>query len=439
MFLRNGKRKKSSVQRGKVDKKVRSESNSELNSAPQSEHNRFVNSCLDFLESGEKSFEGFSMPDGNANESFDGAWGGSLNHSNEQGSVPSALNGHNPLLVHPPDVNEEAGLYLRRAMGITPVVTSELNIPTSSIPNFSIPTTTVTPPTVNSTLNYAAPTFSSRMSQYTMANTMRLPAFPLLGETSTDRLLREMISKMDSGFRNLGTQFLQNQTQAAPPQAPMRQTFEQSAPSIPPRGMPNSDSDNISRLEQMVANLALGMNTLTQRLDTYSNSRQSPNQSQHHHHSQHSQQNANSQVPPPHSNSFTPSSHGSRNSYDPQAHVYRTLPHKWKVRFNGDNNVASVEFFIDQLTVLKESSQGTTWDHVLAVFPQFLEGAAGKWFVRYRKSLLERNIERLKLLQRGQAQSHNLRQTLNVGIVTRLVTTGDYAKSLPLSSVIGAG
>lgn len=50
-----------------------------------------------------------------------------------------------------------------------------------------------------------------------------------------------------------------------------------------------------------------------------------------------------------------------------------------------------MEFFIDQLTILKESSSGTSWEDVLAVFPQFLEGDAARWFVRYRKKLIENN------------------------------------------------
>lgn len=321
MWLRSGKRKKVTENKKKVTKKTKPDSNSSL-----LEHQNLVNTCLAILESTGESFEGFEMEDQNS-----GAWGGTPIPTSSDGdlNMNRAFNTE-PICSQAP--SEEANLYIRRPLGRSP------SRPISSVHNVEIPTINLPPPSYNHppsysqpSLNYSAANFT--LPQYTAPSNLRLPAFPELEESSTMKLLREMTSKMEIGFKNLGSQFQRNQTQAMA-------AAEISQPSVPRNAnasqmsRPNSD-ENISRLEQLVTSLASSVNTLSLRLDSFTGPGSSSNRPQ----NQGSQFPSHplnfpqygSQVPPNFSNpqfQIPQYSNTSRNE-----NVYRSLPHKWRVRY----------------------------------------------------------------------------------------------------------
>lgn len=364
MLLRSGKRKKS-LKATRIGKRNKVN----INYSSSSEHQRFIDSCLTFLESSEESLAGFTMD--NSDENL-GACGGQPHNLRDM-----------PNTQHSED-NQTSGNFLRQSLGLPPIALStQNNVP--SLSTSSIPTTSIAQSSARSTLNLNAPPFTTFYSQNAYNTIPRLPAYnpySYESENSTDRLLREMISKIDLGFKSLADQLHTNSSSRAdlePSQTlPTVDNSVRNARSVNhnsnstniPQSTSSNDENtnmsNISKLENIVASLAASVNSLSNRFDAFSTSGNNSFQN---------------------NQSFNNNSSNVSNSNA----VYRTMPHKWRVKYTGDNNLLSVEFFIDQLTILKESSQGISWDHVLAVFPQFLEGEAAKWFIRYRKKLLETN------------------------------------------------
>lgn len=277
--------------------------------------------------------------------------------------------------------------YVRAVIGLPPLqeeaVATTLNpnapafsasVPNSGFPYESLVTISVNTTTTNTATSTASTTLlpggassvhpqSSRpilnehqlhSSTYTTAGTRRLPAFPpVYSESNTDQLLVALMQKLDTGFSRLSGSI---QTMSQVPRA-------ENPPN--PRTAPN---DAISRLENMVSNLANHVQALGERMDSASTSAS------------------------PHTTHQNPPSRGAPTQiFENPVPVYRTWPHKWKVKYDGDNNKLPIEFFLDQIIVLKESND-VTWETVICSFPQFLEGDASKWFYRYRRS--NRNLSR---------------------------------------------
>lgn len=366
MILRSGKRKKSVIVKNKADKKTRLELNSSLR-----EHQRFVDSCLGFLESSEESLHGFEMEE----NAFAGVWG-----ENPPSNRPfddqanTSRRGNNPSQV--PLSNED--IFLRRSLRFSPG---------NSAPVFP-------------------ETSSADVGQSTSARTSlnkNAPIFALPRNQCSSNSKRSALDELS--LRNSGSQFPQNQTQTNVPQPQL------DVPTTFQVNNRNSDNENISRLERMVASLTLSVNTLNERFNSLSTAGISvpPSQPRPASGSRLSTFRNFTNAHPVSSNN-QPNYHPFSNGIQTQANLlnqainvpqysnnirnenaYRTPPHKWRVRYTGDNNVVSVEFFLDQLIVLKESNSGITWEDVLAVFPQFLEGEAARWFIRYRKKLLANN------------------------------------------------
>lgn len=357
MKLRSGKRKKTII-RKKFGKKKRLDLSSTLR-----EHQRFLDSCVGFLETSEESLIGFEM-----------------NHDPNAGAC-----GVDPTFNHPPSARSnksnnppkeqvsEAEHYLQNTFRISPDHLS-VRVPVTSSATCMQP---------RSSLNRDAPSFALPQNQ--LNNYLQFSALS------------------ENNYRNPTSQVQSRQAQLNSHLSEMLSQPSLNFPSTSQPNNSNSDNDsNITRLERMISSLAINVNTLNERFNSFT--RVNPTQ--------------RSSVPgispnplhaPPPPNNVT--AHPRLSAFEnltaapnnqllniPQfpcnlrnGNVYRTLPHKWRVKYTGDNNVMSVEFFLDQLTVLKESSVGTTWEEVLAVFPQFLEGDAARWFIRFRKKIFANN------------------------------------------------
>lgn len=263
----------------------------------------------------------------------------------------------------------------------TGITTSSTTVSTTATGTSSAYTTSPSQPVTNLTYSLPAsipnpPIISGRLS-----------GLPTL-ESTTDTLLKTLIYKIDVGFRGLNESIRNPMSNvpsssaesvnatAGPSQVVNTNQMSSNMTPLEIR-TPNSNFENppdsISRLENIVGNLASQIKDLNDKFCSLStnsvNSQSRPNNFS-------SQSNSNFQG----SNSFGCS--------------YKTWPHKWRVKYDGDNQKLAVEFFFDQLASLRELND-VMWDHVITAFPVFLEGEALKWFFRYRKT--EKEIRWIKL------------------------------------------
>lgn len=221
------------------------------------------------------------------------------------------------------------------------------------------------------------PTLPPTQNLQNQRNSQRLSGFPPLEqESSSDRLYIALMNKLDTAFASLNANLqavAQSQVASPPPvvatnpQVPQSsnnsrnldvpQNFGQPTPGLPQNTGVSSaaEADPIARLERMVTGLANQVQILTERTSLNS-------------------------LPTQANSSFNPS-----NYFGTHTPTYRTWPHKWKIKYDGDNNKLAIEFFLDQVSTLKESND-ITWENVISSFPQFLEGEASKWFYRYRSA-----------------------------------------------------
>lgn len=232
----------------------------------------------------------------------------------------------------------------------------------------STPTTTTSHPpvrTVNSTFSqqYIMPRASLPMMQPQLTTNPYLNAALGINNNNssrTDKLLEELIRKFDDGFSSLNTNIRAN-VQGVP-RAPTQTSYQpvNNANAVPPPPVTNaSENDSIARLERVVSGLANQVQTLTQRIDT------------------------SSTIP---NTASIPERENSQNFYQNSSqHRYRIWPNKWKIRYDGDNSKLAIEFFLHQVSILKESND-VMWEQVITSFPQFLEGDASKWFYRYHRN-----------------------------------------------------
>lgn len=234
-------------------------------------------------------------------------------------------------------------------------------------------------------------------------------------ESSTDQLLLALMNKLDAGFSNLNANLrsiasaqtaqipLENSSNSAPrpinsgrnlnvpnsgpPQFELPQNvaarssnhqhpsnanhssappqFENYRSDFPPENLSSAprrnqnsnvpdDSDPISRLERMVSGLSTQVQSLSERVSSNSNA-------------------SYPSVPP-----------GSPHRFFTNPYYYRVYPDKWKIRYDGNNEKTSIEFFLDQVESLTKLN-GLNWDIVIPQLPQLLEGSVANWLLRYQK------------------------------------------------------
>lgn len=271
-----------------------------------------------------------------------------------------------------------AGTYTSSA----PIATPSVQVPRTSSAAFTTPAA-----------NSAIPNASN-----TLPSDGRRSGFPVL-EPNVENLLVNLMRKLDTGFSNInenlrnmnfGLSVITNPNQqpgtsrqsASPRNLLSSHTVEPPVVNIQPQSqpvpqdtavnppnlnVPNANNDPIGRLERIVFGLATQVQTLHDRMATTSQPVQSgPSEIR--------------QIPS--------STHSNISSY-------KTWPHKWKLKYDGDNNKLAVEFFWNQLIMLKETND-VMWTDVLCSFPNFLEGAAHKWFFRYWRTQPSLRWEKLK-------------------------------------------
>lgn len=252
-----------------------------------------------------------------------------------------------------------------------PTLTTSANIhrnPMATEPVSVMPGTNPTP------IISSAPLAQTYRPSPGMYDTRRLSAFPTLEtEARNDNLLIAMMSRLDAGLvrinENLNVLNNRSHVNIVPdPQVQNQATAE-------PRNVASSStvpntpaSDPIARLERMVTGLASQVQTLNERIGSGS----VPSQDR---------------VPENSSEFFPVRSNISS---------YKSYPHKWKLKYDGDNQKLAIEFFLDQVTTLKETND-VMWSDVLCCFPQFLEGDASKWFYRYRRTQESLTWDQLKI------------------------------------------
>lgn len=185
----------------------------------------------------------------------------------------------------------------------------------------------------------------------------RLSGFPALEtDVRTDSLLIAMIKKLDTGFaclnetlramnnpphihNSFGQCINNNRNIPNSSQSPTQQNINNSN-NIPtlnhpvepristtqnPSNFVPTENDSIARLERMVSGLAIQVQNLSERMSSNSG---------------YSQQSAPAQSP----------LHQNGNS---NYSSYKTYPHKWKIKYDGDNDMLPIEFFFDQVNILK--------------------------------------------------------------------------------------
>lgn len=205
-------------------------------------------------------------------------------------------------------------------------------------------------------------------------------------ESNTDTLLRTLISKIDVGFvnlnANLSSQFMTSMAEGIPRQPPhpneQDNQYYQSQRNANMQENSNPQSDNISRLENIVGHLASQIQDLTSKFNALSTDR-------------------NAYEPPPtgqrerYENSGIPThDHQPRSGprtfyYPPHAPSYLTWLRNWNVKYDGNNKKVPVEFFVDQVESLKEVYD-VTWQEVTSGFHLLVVDDALRWFLRYRKT-----------------------------------------------------
>lgn len=402
MLLRSGKRKKNSYQTNNSEKISKDKS---VEYSPYRDPSNIV-----FDSDSEEAME----------VSQEGAWGGIRepdNPPNETASVRSFnspcpwVNNYNDneirqivgLPTIAPPATREAAMLLENIRSI-PTTLNNGNIPpttigaqvltgictaNSVIKSSTTTTTNAAVSTVQSSypLQYRMP-FSSQpliSSQLTTSpylnaalgldggnhRAQRMSAFPPLqnnAESRTDKLLIDLMNKLDMGFSNLNNNLRAATNLQHAPTVPVATTnsefFQEGVP--PPRpNIPNNGSDDsIARLERLVSGLANQVQSLSQRVNS---------------NTMHSTIGLNEPEPNQNQNLSQPFYANNNQSR------YRIWPNKWKIRYDGDNIKLAIEFFLHQVSILKESND-VMWEQVITSFPLFLEGDASKWFYRYHRN-----------------------------------------------------
>lgn len=368
MRMRSGKRKKSLSP--KQHTKIRK--NDTLHCDPSK------STSLDYLNSS-ASLYSFHMDDP------DGAYG-LINSSLE---VPfSRPNSDNDLSSIWTNANSNRMTFenhIRNIVGVPLHTDSRRSLP----PNLSAPPVTsnvvfTAPPTVLTTS--VASTHSHDTSYANAAYPP--PGFPMMipvAPSTTDVLLRTLIHKLDVGFSSLNKTITSRLAPSAgsvpqPPTIPTT-TMSYEPPTV---FVPQMDSnqqpsnippvDHVTRLESLVCSLTSQVKALSVKVDNLSTHGRSQS--------------------PPVAPPFPNSQERSQVQRSPVP-LYKTWPDKWRVKYDGDNQRLSIEFFFDQLTSLRELND-VMWNHVIIAFPLFLEGEPLKWFFRYRKQEEEIHWPKLK-------------------------------------------
>lgn len=388
MKLRNGKRKKDSVPRNGIDKAIRENS---------FHHSPYRGQILFDTDNSEDSDQNSLEFDPVMNNNRPGSWPtyprgefppqetpNSMMSFRSQSNNPHLWDGREPTYTTD---------YIRSVVGLPPLpeddgaaaLNPEAPPFSASVPNTgtsSAPQATISVHTTNTnnTATSSVPTtflsggapsvpplisqpirndYSFPSSTYTTAGFRRLSAFPPVPqESSTDRLLVALMNKLDMGLSNLSSSI---------------QTMNQVSRVGNPPNPPNASNDAIARLENIVSNLASQVQSLGERMNSA----------------------PGSTIPNTTPVENQPSQGARSQFYENSAPVYRTWPDKWKVKYDGDNSKLPIEFFLDQLCILKESND-VTWENVICSFPQFLEGEPSKWFFRYRRANRHFSWETLK-------------------------------------------
>lgn len=328
------------------------------------------------------------MPNTSTSNPDDASW-----EKNTPRTVPESTHAgisppnNTPLNVHESNYLQEEEERVRYILGLPPrqrppvsqgyfqmppVTAPPLNLNRTTFPNHMRHSLPNTAQSTTTTLNHNAPLFVPPV--HPRGNTgERLAVFSNLSssqpESSTDILLKTLLTKLDG--LNL------RPTISGAMHAPVQ-------------------NDSISRLEQVVSSLGSQVQSLTQRLGAMSssdypeNGNDPPFNSEHHHRSRHHRHESRTSPPPTHSQprpgqQHSPSPPRSRaNNHSHHGDTYRIMPHKWKVWYNGNNNKFPIEFFFDQLEILRVSS-GLEYGHVISGLPHLLSDEPARWFVRYSK------------------------------------------------------
>lgn len=270
----------------------------------------------------------------NMDQQQDGAWGGQPSQENRN-TRPQSQTPGSMISYTDSTYAEDQERLMREMIGLPPRCSAPNQPPTA---NNLVPPAAATPIT-SSNLLPSAPSFvpTSNLVFSTAPTNQRLSGFPILStpESSTDTLLKALLVKLDNGFSNLNNSLNRN----------------------PFQNQPNSE---LIQLTNIVSNLASQVQNLSERMSNFSIG------------------NTNSiHESPPRNIDLGPTLYTRRSDSG-------SLPKDWKLKYDGDNNKLSVEFFCDQIEFLQRVNN-TDWKLVIAAFPFFLEGEAAKWFFRFIK------------------------------------------------------
>lgn len=380
MFLRNNKRKKSLTPVKRRNRKARKDDSLHLN--PQSDIDDII------LFNSSASINSFSMEEegavgGDSNRRPDNYGLYALNSSSIWSNQNSQQNPNAPEVL----VGNYSLDNILRIIGCpnpttshnTSSITSSITTMTTTTTNpsnaaQSSSSTSVFSSAVNTRSNVTPPVSINPTSQAPLNS--RLPGLPIL-ENSTDALLKTLIYRMDLGFRSLSSSLRNPSHNVSPNQENLPNVPVNTASNICSEPNASSDpsniirtqvprqniNDSIARLENLVVSLSSKVKDLTEQVSTISIS---------------------SQVEGTHSNRTSERTTENMSDSSPSSRPYRTWPHKWKIKYDGNNHKLTVEFFFNQLCSLKELND-VTWEDVIHNFPNFVEGEAGKWFTRYHK------------------------------------------------------
>lgn len=381
------------------------------------------NITLDSEEESEIDYQDITMDDGAWSNEIDQRL---LNTGFSQNNTPQSMNSFNspymytsenirniiePRPVVPP-ANPTPAVSQSVENSANVVTTSTVSTATSTSPSQPMTYSTVqqsvystAQQSVNSTVqqfvnstaqHFVNSTAQQQQHRYSFppsSNPRRLSGFPQLEESSTDKLIKALMEKLETGFNTLNTNMTAMNNYRIPVQQPNQPTAENVRnvpPTVPqPVAPPVTSSGNvnlsapqpiipgtnptqnvssrsldsgethISRLENMLSDLANQVQTLNERINLNS----APTQS-------------NSQ-------NFSPNYFGNPYPYN----IKTRFPEKWKLRYDGNNNKLAIEFFLNQVTLNKDIND-LTWAQVLNGFQHLLEGPALKWFLRYQNKCL---------------------------------------------------
>lgn len=376
MLLRSGKRKKDSNSNSNNSKNNRVGFNHDLNT---------YRLTSDFLYS---SASDVSLENMSNSEFEDGAWGYQHPSTSSANTVHSGFTApsNTPLsyVENCEDYLREQENMVRNIIGIPP----RTSVAPPSSNNVVHPVTTAaatltTQPNLSTatTLNYNAPLFVPPRNTSSSKPMERLSVFSNFSqpqtradESSTDLLLKALLTKLDAGFTNI-------QLSLRTPQSTSIPRFDTSTNTFISESNAQRQDDSMSRLEKMVSSLGAQVQSLTNQMSVLTTTEQSESSTRQPHQTSHrrlpnqpSPSSVRTQRPPPTTYTYFGDSH----------RILPPLPHQWKVWYDGNNNNFPIEFFFDQLEILRCSS-GLEYFHVIAGLPHLLGGEPARWFVRYSR------------------------------------------------------